>query len=180
MANGNTPYEGRIEVRHHGIWGTVCDDDFSNAAATVICRSLGFGGRALAKKDGYFGPGEGPIWLDEVSSSRLKNNSSLTICVFHIYVLWNVLWSKIERNFIYTSHSCGLCSVLIKSEFIFRTKVFCYGNETQLNRCEHNHWGEHNCNHEEDAGVICTPGDVNDSKVNRNIPSRWRDSLIVS
>lgn len=87
LANGNTPYEGRIEVRHHGIWGTVCDDDFSNAAATVICRSLGFGGRALAKKDGYFGPGEGPIWLDEVSSSRLKNNSSLTICVFHIYVL---------------------------------------------------------------------------------------------
>ncbi|XP_026296178.1 uncharacterized protein LOC724971 isoform X4 [Apis mellifera] len=121
LANGNTAYEGRIEVRHHGVWGTVCDDDFSNAAATVICRSLGFNGRALAKKDGYFGPGEGPIWLDE---------------------------------------------------------VFCYGNETQLNRCEHNHWGEHNCNHEEDAGVICTPGDVNDSKVNRNIPSRWRDSLI--
>lgn len=89
-------------------------------------------------------------------------------------------WSKIERSFICTSHSCGLCSVLIKSEFIPRTKVFCYGNETQLNRCEHNHWGEHNCNHEEDAGVICTPGDVNDSKVNRNIPSRWRDSLIVS
>lgn len=87
LANGNTPYEGRIEVRHHGIWGTVCDDDFSNAAATVICRSLGFGGRALAKKDGYFGPGEGPIWLDEVSSSGLKNNSLLPICVFHIYVL---------------------------------------------------------------------------------------------
>lgn len=87
LANGNTPYEGRIEVRHHGIWGTVCDDDFSNAAATVICRSLGFGGRALAKKDGYFGPGEGPIWLDEVSSLRLKNNSLLPICVFHIYVL---------------------------------------------------------------------------------------------
>lgn len=113
LANGNTAYEGRIEVRHHGVWGTVCDDDFSNAAATVICRSLGFNGRALAKKDGYFGPGEGPIWLDE---------------------------------------------------------VFCYGNETQLNRCEHNHWGEHNCNHEEDAGVICTPGDVNDSKFKWEIP----------
>ncbi|XP_043802485.1 uncharacterized protein LOC122720083 isoform X3 [Apis laboriosa] len=112
LSNGNTPYEGRVEVRHHGVWGTVCDDDFSNAAATVICRSLGFGGRALAKKDGYFGPGKGPIWLDE---------------------------------------------------------VFCYGNETQLNRCEHNHWGEHNCNHEEDAGVICTPGDVNDSKFNWDI-----------
>ncbi|XP_076659935.1 uncharacterized protein LOC143363221 isoform X2 [Halictus rubicundus] len=67
LANGSTPLEGRVEVRHHGIWGTVCDDDFSNAAATVICRSLGYEGKAIVRKDGFFGPGEGPIWLDEVS-----------------------------------------------------------------------------------------------------------------
>ncbi|XP_033297335.1 uncharacterized protein LOC117204237 isoform X3 [Bombus bifarius] len=115
LANGSSPLEGRVEVRHHGIWGTVCDDDFSIATATVICRSLGYGGPATSKKDGYFGPGEGPIWLDE---------------------------------------------------------VFCYGNETQLYRCEHNHWGQHNCNHDEDAGVICTPGDVNDSKLHWETVSR--------
>ncbi|XP_076629427.1 uncharacterized protein LOC143345828 isoform X2 [Colletes latitarsis] len=109
LTNGSSPLEGRVEVRHHGIWGTVCDDDFSNAAATVICRSLGYGGRAAVKKDGAFGSGEGPIWLDE---------------------------------------------------------VFCHGNETQLYRCGHNHWGKHNCNHDEDVGVICTPGDVNDSELN--------------
>lgn len=56
-----------MEIRHHGIWGTICDDDFSNANAKVICRSLGFGGIAMVKKDGFFGPGNGPIWLDEVS-----------------------------------------------------------------------------------------------------------------
>ncbi|XP_012286653.1 uncharacterized protein LOC105703113 isoform X2 [Orussus abietinus] len=108
LANGSSPMEGRVEVRHHGVWGTVCDDDFSNATATVICRSLGYGGVAIAKKNGVFGPGEGPIWLDE---------------------------------------------------------VFCYGNETQLYRCEHNHWGLHNCDHEEDAGVICSPGDITVSKL---------------
>ncbi|XP_053979803.1 uncharacterized protein LOC128876963 isoform X3 [Hylaeus volcanicus] len=108
LANGSSPLEGRVEVRHHGIWGTVCDDDFSNAEATVICRSLGYGGPALAKKNGAFGAGGGPIWLDE---------------------------------------------------------VFCHGNETQLYRCEHNHWGQSNCNHDEDAGVICTAGDVNDPKL---------------
>ena len=58
--------EGRVEIRHHGIWGTVCDDDFSNNTAKVICRSLGYGGPAMVKKNGYFGPGDGPIWLDEV------------------------------------------------------------------------------------------------------------------
>lgn len=39
--------EGRVEVKYHGIWGTICDDDFGNVEATVICRSLGFGGPAV-------------------------------------------------------------------------------------------------------------------------------------
>ncbi|XP_023316402.1 uncharacterized protein LOC106653221 isoform X1 [Trichogramma pretiosum] len=101
LANGSSPMEGRVEIRHHGIWGTVCDDDFTNVTASVICRSLGYGGPAMVKKDGYFGPGQGPIWLDEVN---------------------------------------------------------CIGNETQLYRCEHDHWGRHNCAHNEDAGVVCSAG----------------------
>ncbi|XP_047361055.1 uncharacterized protein LOC124953555 isoform X3 [Vespa velutina] len=104
LVNGSSPLEGRVEIRHHGIWGTVCDDDFSAATARVICRSLGYGGVAKAKKDSFFGPGQGPIWLDEVS---------------------------------------------------------CRGNETQLKYCYHNHWGRNNCDHNEDAGVICSPGAVN-------------------
>ncbi|XP_077267025.1 uncharacterized protein LOC143900014 isoform X4 [Temnothorax americanus] len=107
LVNGSNPMQGRVEVRHHGVWGTVCDDDFTNATAIVICRSLGYGGVATAKKNGFFGPGQGPIWLDE---------------------------------------------------------VFCHGNESQLYRCEHNHWGQHNCDHNEDAGVICSPGDVNNAQ----------------
>ncbi|PNF30618.1 hypothetical protein B7P43_G06127 [Cryptotermes secundus] len=98
--------EGRVEVRYHGVWGTVCDDDFAEPAATVICRSLGFGGPAQAKKDGFFGPGEGQIWLDQ---------------------------------------------------------LHCVGNETGIAECLHSYWGEHNCKHNEDAAVICAPGDVRQS-----------------
>lgn len=32
---------GRLEIKRNGVWGTVCDDRFSNAAATVICRQVG-------------------------------------------------------------------------------------------------------------------------------------------
>ncbi|XP_046476241.1 uncharacterized protein [Neodiprion pinetum] len=103
LSGGSNLLEGRVEVRHHGIWGTVCDDDFSDTAATVICRSLGYGGPATAIKNGAFGPGDGPIWLDE---------------------------------------------------------VFCSGNETQLYRCDHEHWGRHNCGHDEDVGVRCESGEV--------------------
>jgi len=42
MVGGNSSYKGRLEVYHNYAWGTVCDGGFTDAAATVVCRSLGF------------------------------------------------------------------------------------------------------------------------------------------
>jgi len=35
--------EGRLEVFHDGLWGTVCDRGFTDVAAKVACNGLGFG-----------------------------------------------------------------------------------------------------------------------------------------
>ena len=43
LAGSMLPYEGRLEVYHDGVWGTVCDDDFDDSDAAVACYSLGFG-----------------------------------------------------------------------------------------------------------------------------------------
>ena len=34
--------------------------------------------------------------------------------------------------------------------------VLCKGNEDALSQCLHSGWGVHNCQHSEDASVICT------------------------
>ncbi|KAK8397866.1 hypothetical protein O3P69_004573 [Scylla paramamosain] len=68
LANANIPGAalGLVYIKFEGVWGTVCDTDFDNNDAKVICRSLGYeGGWSLAFSRGYFGVGseETPIWV---------------------------------------------------------------------------------------------------------------------
>ena len=38
---------------------------------------------------------------------------------------------------------------------IWLDNVQCSANDETLQTCRHNGWGNHNCGHREDAGVIC-------------------------
>ena len=43
LVGGPSGREGRLEIFHNSVWGTVCDDDFDDAAARVACFMLGYG-----------------------------------------------------------------------------------------------------------------------------------------
>ncbi|CAD7004430.1 unnamed protein product [Ceratitis capitata] len=77
LQGGRSPSEGRLEVRYRGEWGSVCDDDFGIKEAQVMCNSMGFYGTPTLAKNTY-GPGSGPIWLDQVSC--FGNETTLDQC----------------------------------------------------------------------------------------------------
>ena len=96
LAGGPTPFSGRVEVYHDGVWGTVCDhgvghwgDDEMGVGpnAQVVCRQLGLHG-GIAYASAYFGQGTGPIWLDDVDCHG--HESALADCVGYHHAGWGV------------------------------------------------------------------------------------------
>ena len=64
----------------HGKWGTVCDDNWDNRDAAVVCRQLNYmgGGEACGVQNAHFGLGTGFIFLDEVDC--IGNETDLLGC----------------------------------------------------------------------------------------------------
>ncbi len=82
LAGSASPYQGRVELLHNGIWGTVCDDNFGDKEADVACHHLGYT-KALRYKRAAntYGQGVGAIHMDDLNCTGAESN--LQDCKFN-------------------------------------------------------------------------------------------------
>ncbi|KAF5893071.1 scavenger receptor cysteine-rich type 9, partial [Clarias magur] len=69
---------GRVEVFHGRSWSTVCDADFDQQDAEVVCRELGCGIPVKVLGSAAFGRGEGQVWTEELQCRG--NESEIYFC----------------------------------------------------------------------------------------------------
>ncbi|KAL6460180.1 hypothetical protein MHYP_G00319390 [Metynnis hypsauchen] len=75
---GGSCCSGRVEVLHGETWSTVCDADFDQQDAEVVCRELGCGLPVEVLGAAAFGRGEGQVWSDELQCRG--NESEISFC----------------------------------------------------------------------------------------------------
>uniref|UniRef100_A0A674J2F9 Soluble scavenger receptor cysteine-rich domain-containing protein SSC5D n=1 Tax=Terrapene triunguis TaxID=2587831 RepID=A0A674J2F9_9SAUR len=107
--------------------------------------------------------------ISEVAQLRLVNSSSR--CSGRVEVLHNQQWGTVcddswditDAGVVCRQLGCGTAlSAPGEARFgrgldrIWLDDVNCAGTETALSDCRARPWGENNCNHGEDAGVVCS------------------------
>ena len=41
LSGGQTHYEGRVEICYNGVWGSICDSNWTPVEANLVCKTLG-------------------------------------------------------------------------------------------------------------------------------------------
>ncbi|XP_044535208.1 scavenger receptor cysteine-rich type 1 protein M130 [Gracilinanus agilis] len=78
LGDGTSTCSGRVEVRVHNEWGTVCDDNWNKDAGAVVCRQAGCSSAMIALISINASYDIEAIWFDDVSCNG--NESALWDC----------------------------------------------------------------------------------------------------
>ncbi|XP_053672196.1 lysyl oxidase homolog 2B-like [Anopheles nili] len=66
LVGGRGDFEGNVEIFHGGKWGAICDDEWDQAEAEVVCRQLWFPGHVRPTHTGHFGRAKRKFWMDNL------------------------------------------------------------------------------------------------------------------
>ncbi|XP_053197796.1 scavenger receptor cysteine-rich type 1 protein M130-like [Scomber japonicus] len=77
LVNGTSQCSGRLEVKSEQSWSSVCEADFDQQDAEVVCRELGCGAPSVLQ-GALYGEVEAPMWTKEFQCGG--NESALLDC----------------------------------------------------------------------------------------------------
>ncbi|XP_053197812.1 scavenger receptor cysteine-rich type 1 protein M130-like [Scomber japonicus] len=77
LVNGTSLCSGRLEVKSEQLWSSVCEADFDQQDAEVVCRELGCGAPSVLQ-GALYGEVEAPMWTKEFQCGG--NESALLDC----------------------------------------------------------------------------------------------------
>ncbi|KAL3987670.1 hypothetical protein ACER0C_014785 [Sarotherodon galilaeus] len=152
---------GTVEIYYSGSWGTVCDDDWNINDAQVVCRHLGCGAAVEATSSAHF-----DVQVRLVGPNRCSGRAEI-----YYNSAWGTVcddgWDMNDVQVVCKQLNCGIAlEAPAVAHFgeghgqIWLDDVACSGSESSLTECGHNGFGAHNCGHGEDAGVICSAGQI--------------------
>ncbi|KAH9508817.1 hypothetical protein Btru_050129 [Bulinus truncatus] len=80
LVDGNTSYEGTVEVFYNNRWGTICDDIWGTLQAQIVCQMLGHQreGATAVVSNGFSSLKTQEFWLNNVIC--LGNENSIFDC----------------------------------------------------------------------------------------------------
>ena len=157
LIGGDSPLYGRLEVLHHGVWGTVCADGFNWTAGEVACKALGLGSHWSTSYANPHTPSQSEggsvsksIWLGNLRCSG--NESNLFQCEHHPVersgcthneIVWLKCQSPIQK---FNTPRC-----------VFHCPVTFFTNRTQA-KCEHCHYSCATCSGRAQRCTSCANG----------------------
>ncbi|XP_030833785.1 deleted in malignant brain tumors 1 protein [Strongylocentrotus purpuratus] len=87
LVGGNVPSRGRVEVSNsYGQWGTICDPNWTQADANVVCGILGYDGALSYSNNAEYVQSSGRIMLEHVLCSGWE--SKIASCETQDYSGW--------------------------------------------------------------------------------------------
>ncbi|XP_069137580.1 scavenger receptor cysteine-rich type 1 protein M130-like [Argopecten irradians] len=108
-------WDGRVEVYHDGVWGSICSDGFDTRDAQVVCRMIGSPARSV-RVEHHYSVGTGRIWMDNLQCQG--SETDLASCRFNGWGVHNCQHSQD------VAVSCDLPIRLSRGEYIGRLEVF--------------------------------------------------------
>ncbi|KAM6911526.1 LOW QUALITY PROTEIN: scavenger receptor cysteine-rich domain-containing group B protein [Lycodopsis pacificus] len=145
------------------------------------CKSLGWGKHNCGHHEDA-----GVTCIGRPAIRVMNGNNS---CQGRVEVLFKTVWGTvcdddwdiINANVACRQLGCGK-AITFKAHFgygsgpILLDNVDCSGTEQQLSDCFNLGWGQHNCGHHEDVGIICAPfefliANIRDFPVTESIPA---------